>query len=100
MAYQVSWLDAALLDLEGIVEFIFLDSPAYASVVAARVLAEARLLCEFPRIGRCVPEWDDENIRERIIYSYRLIYQVGDGEITILAVIHGARNLPDEIRNR
>ena len=100
MAHQVGWLEAALADLEGIVEHISLDSPAYGSVVAARILAEARNLSEFPRIGRRVPEWDDENIRERIVYSYRLIYQVGEAEIKILAVIHGARLLPDDVRDQ
>lgn len=100
MAHQIRWLEAALADLEGIVEHISQDSPAYGSVVAARILAEARMLGEFPRIGRRVPEWDEENVRERIVYSYRLIYQVGESEVKILAVIHGARLLPDEIRNR
>lgn len=56
----------------------------------------------FPRAARRVPELDDDDIRERMVYSYRLIYRIrekGQG-IDVLAVIHGARLLPNEIRER
>jgi plasmid stabilization system protein ParE len=47
-----------------------------------------------------VPEWDDDAIRDVTVHSYRMIYRVRPGTIEILAVIHGARVLPDEIRER
>jgi len=50
-------------------------------------------LADFPLAGRKVPEFDDENIRELIAYSYRIIYQVAADEVTIAAVIHGKRLL-------
>jgi plasmid stabilization system protein ParE len=42
-------------------------------------------------IGRVVPEIGDEHIRERFIYSYRLVYRVEPGRILVVAVIHGKR---------
>jgi toxin ParE1/3/4 len=47
----------------------------------------------FPRSGRKVPEFDDEDIRESIAYNYRIIYRVEREEILIAAVIHGKRML-------
>ena len=43
--------------------------------------------------GRKVPEFDEENIRELIAYSYRIIYAVEKDEVIIAAVIHGRRML-------
>ena len=43
--------------------------------------------------ARIVPELADPKVRERFLYSYRLIYELSDGEIHILAVIHGRRPL-------
>lgn len=40
-----------------------------------------------------MPELDDENIRERFVYSYRLIYRIHENEVLIIAVIHGKRLL-------
>jgi toxin ParE1/3/4 len=45
-----------------------------------------------------VPEVGDERIRERFIYSYRLVYRVEPEQILIVAVIHGKRlleNVPE-----
>ncbi|MFP4174137.1 MAG: type II toxin-antitoxin system RelE/ParE family toxin, partial [Candidatus Hydrogenedentota bacterium] len=39
------------------------------------MLSVCRNIGEFPRMGRAVPEIGDENIRERFVYSYRLIYR-------------------------
>lgn len=40
-----------------------------------------------------MPEIDDKNIRERFIYSYRLVYQIRQQRIVVVAVIHGKRLL-------
>ena len=41
----------------------------------SKILEVSRNIQEFPLIGRVVPELDDENIRERFVYSYRLVLQ-------------------------
>jgi plasmid stabilization system protein ParE len=40
-----------------------------------------------------VAEFDDENLRELIAYSYRIIYRVEAAEVIVAAVIHGKRDL-------
>lgn len=102
MAAKVSWLPGAIDDLEAIAAYIAIDSPAHAGAVVSRVLACAAELPQFPRSWRIVPELDDDDVRERSVYSYRLIFRIGlaPEAVVILAVIHGARLLPNEIRDR
>jgi toxin ParE1/3/4 len=100
MAHQIVWLGAAAEDLDEIAAYIAADSPRYAGIVTENVLAAARELADFPNMGAIVPEWNDESCRQRIIYSYRLIYRIKPDRVEVLTVIHGARLLPGSIRNR
>ena len=43
--------------------------------------------------GRMVPELGNADIRERFLYSYRLIHEIQPEYINIMAVIHGKRLL-------
>lgn len=91
MDLKVVWSPEAIEDLESIVEYIGRDSEFYARAVATKIVEMARSIESFPRIGRVVPELDDETIRERFIYSYRIIYLVHESRVLIAAVIHGSR---------
>lgn len=48
-------------------------------------------------MGRVVPEIGNPNIRELIIYSCRLIYEVSSNRIEILAVIHCKQNFTGDL---
>jgi plasmid stabilization system protein ParE len=65
------------------------DSPFYAGSVVRRIIELTRTLEKFPLAGRKVPEFEDENLRELIAYSYRIIYRVEAVEVIVAAVIHG-----------
>ena len=93
MAHRVVWSRRALRDVEGIAEYIAADSPTYAAIVLKKIVNQTRMLAQFPRAGHKVPEFDDENVREMIVYSYRIIYRLQENEIVIAAVIHGKRIL-------
>lgn len=99
MDYDIIWSPAALEDVESLAEYLARDSEFYARSVVNKVLHTARRLREFPASGRIVPELEDANIRERFVYSYRLIYRVESNKITIVAIVHGKR-LPDLLRER
>jgi len=60
------------------------------------VIEKSESLNNFPKIGRVVPEQNNNNIRELFIYSYRLIYQIINPDVEIIAFIHGARDLTSE----
>ncbi len=91
MAYRIVWSPEALEDIESIAEYIERDSLFYAKAVVDKILWSTEKLKGFPKIGRIVPELEKEDIRELIVYSYRLVYQIKEEQILIIAVIHGKR---------
>lgn len=93
MAYRVEWSPRAVDDLEAIALYISTDSLAYASAVIRTILNATRKLSTFPHSGRVVPELADDNIRELFAYSYRIIYRVQGGIVTVAAIAHGKQLL-------
>lgn len=53
----------------------------------------SEVIATLPLAGRIVPELNDTVVRERFLYSYRMIYEVRADRIEILAVLHGRRLL-------
>lgn len=98
MAYKVEWSPRAVEDVEAIALYISADSTAYAAAVVKKILDTTRSLSRFPLAGRVVPEFGDENIREKLAYSYRIIYRIKGSIVTIAAVIHGKRLLELEVQ--
>jgi len=97
MDYKVKWSPEATEDLESIAEYIARDSEFYARSVVSKILAVSRRIPEQPMIGRIVPEIGQQEIRERFVYSYRLVYRIEDSLIVIVAIIHGKRLLENGI---
>jgi toxin ParE1/3/4 len=93
MDLEVKWSPEAAEDIEAIAKYIARDSEYYARAVVTEILSASGGAGEFPLIGRIVPEIGDEHIRERFIYSYRLVYRIESTKILIVAVIHGKRLL-------
>lgn len=93
MAYRVVWSPRALEDVDSIASYISRDSAAHASAVVSKIIRATRTLQRFPLAGRIVPEVEDPTLRERFVYSYRIIYRVQEHVVTIAAVIHGKRML-------
>lgn len=89
---MVKWTLPAKTDLKRIHDYIAEDSKFYARRVVDDIVENTEKLNTLPEIGRVVPELDDENIREILIYSYRLIYEIKKEAIEILAVVHGRRD--------
>lgn len=51
-------------------------------------------------MGRSVQELGNEGIRELSLYSYRILYEINDRGVFILAVIHKRRNFQPEMIGR
>ncbi len=101
MADQVVvWSPEALEDVDDIAGYIARDSVFYATAVVEKMLAVASGLSQFPHSGRIVPELNQPDIRERFVYSYRLIYRIEPDRILVTAVIHGRRLLDDSTASR
>jgi len=89
---MVRWSKPSRQDLKSIYDFIAKDSAYYAQRVVATIVEKSDKLEVFPYVGRIVPERNEERIRELLIYSYRIIYQINLEDIEILALIHSKKD--------
>lgn len=85
---MVIWSEPAKADLRAIHDFIATDSPYYAKKVAQDIREKTDVLNDLPKMGKKVPEVNDEVVRELSLYSYRIIYEVKPQQSEVLAVIH------------
>jgi len=92
----VIWARQAVVDLRSIHDFIARDSRYYAKKVVHDIREIVDELNGLPKMGRIVPELNEEDVRELFLYSYRIIYEIKDEVIFVLAVVHQRRNLKDE----
>jgi plasmid stabilization system protein ParE len=88
---KLRYTDPALADLSTILDHIAVHSPQGAQRVQARIRAIIDLLLIHPHIG---VRTDDPTIRRLTTtpYPYLVFYEVGETEIIIHAIRHGARN--------
>ena len=66
MALKIKWSPRAASNLEDICNYISKDSEYYAILFAKKVTAIIKIIPQFPKSGRIVPEYNDENLREKI----------------------------------
>ena len=95
MAYKIIWSPRGILSFEETCNYIAKDSEFYAALFAKNINAIIKSLPQFPKSGRVAPEYKNENIREKIYQSYRIVYRLKEDVIEIVAVTHGARQLQD-----
>ncbi|MEH1903695.1 MAG: type II toxin-antitoxin system RelE/ParE family toxin [Nostoc sp.] len=90
---QINWTNQALADLEAIGDFISRDAPSFAQVFVNKVFLSVERLKNFPYSGRIVPEISQDNIREIIFGSYRIVYLVNNDRVNILTIFHSSREI-------
>jgi len=94
---RVHWTQNAVEHLVNIYEHIALNSPTYAKGMVDKITRRSEQIADQPLSGRKVPEYQAEDIRELIEKPYRIIYRIKPEQIDVVAVIHGARLLPEDI---
>ena len=91
---KISWTPLAQNDLQEIEEYIARDSHSYAIITVEKIFFRTSILAKYPKIGRIVPEFENENIRELIEGNYRIVYFIlNSNEVIISRVHHAARLL-------
>lgn len=90
---RVDWTKEAIENVRGIIRFIQDDTPYYAQQMQSRIFNAVSRLIDNPQIGWVVEEFDQDDLREILAYSYRIIYRFKDDTCTIIAVIHASRDL-------
>ena len=83
----------ALADLEEIFSYIAQDNPAAAARLVERIEAVAARIAQSPYIGEATRK---ANFRRFPIGNYLVVYEVGQDEVIIHYVRHGARLRPWE----
>lgn len=89
---QLNWTHQARKDLKTLADYIAGDSILYAKRQVLKIKQETQVLKQYPLIGRKVPEFNHEQIREIVSNPYRIIYLiVNEQHIDILAIHHTSR---------
>jgi toxin ParE1/3/4 len=96
MGWQVIIAPSAQMDLADIVRYIAQHNSDAAARLGFELITRAESLANFPEIGRRVPEFNSQDLREIICRSYRIIYRLQhrDQRIEIVRFWHGARGFP------
>ncbi|HOT46747.1 MAG TPA: type II toxin-antitoxin system RelE/ParE family toxin [Spirochaetota bacterium] len=97
---MVTWTIAARKSLKKIHEYIATDSHYYANKLVASIIAKGESLDKFPQMGRIVPEFSDDSVREVYVSPYRILYQVSSNDVKILNVLHGKRDLENAFKEK
>jgi toxin ParE1/3/4 len=93
---RLAWAPRADRDFVAIHDRIAKDSPKQAKRVARELFELAESIRAQPLLGAMVPEYDNYEIRERLLYSYRMIYRVRGDAVEIVRITHASRPLPPE----
>jgi len=87
-------------DLDKIWTHVAHDSVDAAEKVVDRIERAVRLLAFSPGIGHERPELRGHRYRVWAVYSYLVIYRYGPKTLTVVRVVHGARDLRRVLRHK
>lgn len=89
---RVLWTPEALQDRADVWDYIAADNPRAAARIDALFSEAAARLTEYPKQGRA---GKISGTRELIPHeSYRLVYEIANETVWILALVHTARQWP------
>jgi toxin ParE1/3/4 len=91
---KVAWTYRARAHLRAIHDYVAADSPRSATRLVDRITRKSESLARFPLIGHTIPEYESESIRQVLEGNYRIIHRIKPDRVEVIAVIHGARELP------
>jgi len=89
---RVVWTPAAKQDRVEILDYIAADSPVAAYRMDMLFSEATHRLATFPHMGKT---GTIESTRELLPHrSYRLVYEIGEDTVWVLALVHTARQWP------
>ena len=97
MAHRIIWSRTSQRDLRSLVKYISKDSPQRAEKFGYRIVARVEMLRVHPRMGRVVPEFNQQDLHEVLVAPYRIIYRLKDDFklIEVIRVWHAFRDTPE-----
>jgi plasmid stabilization system protein ParE len=91
---KVHWTDTACDHLRAIHAYVARNSPEFARRIVDRLTRRSQQIALFPLSGREVAEFGVPQIRQVVEGPFRIIYYIKPDQIDVLAVIHGAQQIP------
>jgi len=88
---EIIWLIDAENDVIDIYNYISKDSIYYARKTIREITEKIEYLYVFPQMGRRVQEFPNQEYRELIYKSYKIIYEIDSSTIYIHRIWHSAR---------
>ena len=89
---EVIWTERATQEITNIAEYLEQYSTLYASSIVKKLYGKVGILRQFSKLGRIIPEMQDEKYRELIEGNYRIMYEMLDDEVILVQrVIHTSR---------
>jgi len=90
---KVIWTPRAAIDLDGMIDYIAMDSPDSAIRVASKIYNQVMDLSSMPSIGRigALP-----GTRELLFnpWPYIAVYRITSGTVRVLRIRHAAQQWP------
>ena len=90
---------SARADLEQFAEFIAEDSVDAALRVLSALDEAFAKLAERPGIGHTRKDLTDRPVKFWSVYSYLVVYDPASSPLTVIAVLHGARDVAQILKN-
>ena len=89
----IEFSERAVFQIEEIVRLIAVDKPGADRHWADAVRQSVIKLEDFPYIGRVVPEFSDEHIRELLHGEYRIVYRIDENvsRVVVISLYHPRR---------
>jgi len=91
---KITFARAALKDLEDVLEYYREQKvPNVGEKLVAEVIKDIELLAEQPEMGRMVPEFELDYLRELIRPPFRIVYRRDKGKVRIVRIWRSERLL-------
>lgn len=92
------WTPEALQQLGEVLDYLADIAADYGDALSVEIGDTVDSLVRFPQMGRVVPEFSRDDVREVIIDNYRLVYVVRPNAVRIVSLFHGAMDVATRIR--
>lgn len=94
VAAAITFADSAVRDLEEIVSYYTEQAvPRVGRKLVVEIIADIELLAEQPDMGRIVPEFELEYLRELIRPPFRIVYRRDKKQVRVVRVWRSERLL-------
>jgi len=90
----------ALQDLKDIWDFIRSDSAEAADKVVDALFEAFEGLAAISHKGHKREDWTSSDVRFWPVFSFHVIYRPDTKPLQIIGIVHGARDVPEVLKNR